>query len=225
MSAAIKLYIDVQSQPGKLVGNLAGAAPPPFAQLVQGSKLNMRVYPVRPTGLVNGNAYSQIPVTSYGDIKVALGVRLGTGTIYAQAGAGTSDTWGQQITADAAGEKDYFYGILNLNTSNLNAALTSVDTVQAYFEVHLSVAGNYSIVYQQQVTILSAVIDPSGAVSLPLAASEYYTKAELDALFVPWDSRGRAANQGKNITLVSPSGTRTRALGVGDTGEGLDYVV
>jgi hypothetical protein len=217
MSAYIDLYIDVQSLPGRLVGGLTGGNPPVLTSLHQGSRLPLRIFPVKPTGLISsGSTYTAISVSDFSAIKIAVGPRAGTGSPYAQAGAGTSYAFTAQTSADADGLSNYFYGELNLNTTELNSAVGTAESIQAYLEVHLAIAGAYRVVYQVPVIIAASVIPVSGSVSLPTAASEYLTRDEIFALFVAWDSSAVTANRGRNIILLSPDGASTRELGVDD---------
>jgi len=226
MSASIDLYVDVQSLPGRIVGGLSGGSPPVLTTLHQGSKLPLRIFPVKPTGMVSsGTPYVSVPVSLFSDIKVAVGPRSGSTTPYAQAGAGTSDLFTAQTAADSDGLKDYWYGTLNLNTTELNSAVGSLESLQAFLEIQLGVSGSYRIVYQGPVVIAASVITPSGAVSLPSAAAEYLTRDEIFALFVAWDSTGLAANRGRNIVLVSPDGASKRELGVADDKGAIDNLI
>ena len=149
MSASIDLYIDLQSPPRRLLGGLTGASPPILTTLHQGSRIPLRIFPVKATGLVSsGSPYAAVDVTSFSDLKVAVGARAGTGSPYAQAGAGTSYTFTAQSFADSEGLSNYFYGELNLNTTELNSAVGTADSINAFLEIHLAVAGAYPVVFQ-----------------------------------------------------------------------------
>lgn len=212
----VDLYVDTQSQPGKLVPGLTGSAQPVFSGLMQYSHVHLRIFPVKPTGQIISAAWASVPVSSFGGIKLAIGVRKGSASPYAVAGVGTAYAFTAQSTADSEGLKDYWYGELNLNTTEMNSAVGTAESILCHFEIAVSVAATYRTVLQIPVTVYSACIDPGGAITLPTSAAEVYTKEEVAALFVPRDARSFPSLAGATIILVSPDGASTRELGVAD---------
>lgn len=222
MNPDVDLYIDIQSQPGRMLAGLNGGNPPQFTGFFQGQHLQLRIWPVRPSGTSIGNAFTPVPLTAFDGIKIAVGKRAGTPTPLALAGMGTSYPFAAQTTPDSDGVSGYWSGELNLNTTAMNTEIGSNDTATAWLEIVVVRSGNPRVILQQQITITAVVLDPSGAVSLPGAATEYFTKDEIRALFVPWDARNRAECSGRRIILTSPAGTATREIGVADDGSGVD---
>lgn len=222
MSATLDLYIDISSTPAKIVAPLTGGRAPSITGFYQGSRLQVRVFPVKATGAVASAAYAAIPVSLFSGIKLAIGPRAGAVSPYALAGDGSSYTFTAQSTADADGIKDYWYGELNLNTTEMNSAISTRESIACQFEVQLGVSGAYRTMLQLDVTIWAAVIDPSGAISLPTSADQYLTLAQALAQFVAWNSIPVTANRGKTIVLVSPDGAKTREIGIANDGTPTD---
>ena len=110
------------------------------------------------------------------------------------------------------------------STSALNTAISTSDSITSYLEIILNDNGSKRQTLQSAVRINSCVVGPTGAVTLPGANTEYYTKAELDALFVKWVNSA-AGSHGKTVTLYSADGGAQRILGVGDDGEATDDIV
>jgi len=205
ISADIELWNDVIN--GTCVVNLASSVPFRFGKIYQGGKLKIRWYPVVPTGSITA-PYVKVPVSGI-TLDVAVGVRAGTATPYAR-----QNSW----TEHADG---YLYATLDLNTTDLNNAIGTADTLTTYFEIKMSDGGVPRVTYQESITVTSVVIDPSGAAALPTAAINYMTREECLALFVKFV--GNAA--GATIELPSPDGTRSRVLGCNDNGSAQDEIL
>src|SRR5262249_12645984 len=104
-----------------------------------------------------------------------------------------------------------------------NTAISTSDTYSTYMEFLLSrSSSNFAAVYQAQISILAAVKDPGGAASAPTPAASYLTAAQCYNLFVAWRNDLIAANKGRNVIFLSPDGTHTRELGVGNSAEPID---
>lgn len=223
LSPYVDLYIDIQRQPGKLVpGN--GGGQPEVLGFFQGSHIPLRIFPMRSTGKISTAAHAACAITGFGDVRVAVGDRAGSGSPLALAGAGSSYTATAVSTPDADGLSNYWQLELNLNTNELNTAIGTASERACFLEVSVSVGGSFRVVLQIPITIWASVYDQAGAISLPTASTEYYTKAELDALVVFWDNRAKAANAGKTILLTSPSGNTIRELGIANDGTPTDNV-
>lgn len=217
MADAIKLYLNLGTPQGSLVKGLSDATPFVLGPFYQGSALNLRIYPVVPTGTgIVAPFFSQLAIDSL-DIQVAVGPRAGAESILAN-----QYTWSRQTAFDSENDRRYFYASLDLNTTNLNAAVGTSDSYQTYFEILLSRGSTFVAVFNTAITINAVVKDPAGAASAPTPAASYYTASQIDALFVRWNNALFSANAGRNIVLLSPSGTRTRELGVGDSAEAID---
>ena len=170
-------------------------------KIYQASQLSLRWYPIRPDGQFS---YVRIPVTGL-TLDIAIGERAGAEVIKAR-----QNVW----TAHADG---YLYATLNLNTTDLNNAITG-DTFTTYLEIQMTESGNARPTFQEQITIQSVVIGPAGASALPAAASQFLTREQCLQMFVKWTEN----LAGNAIELASPDGTRFRLIGVNNDGSAMD---
>lgn len=223
MADAVEIFLDLSTVTGRAYKALDNQ---PLAALTigpfyQGSLVPFRVYPII-AGLnqVAAPYYSKVSLTNL-EFELVLGPRAGAESILA-----AQYTWSKQTAADSEGKSGYFYADFNLNTSALNTAIGNNDTyTSAYLEFRLSRNGGaFSPVFQTQPTILAVVKDPGSASSIPTPTEEYLTVAAARNLFVMWNNllAPSGANNGRNIILVSPDGTRTREIGVGNNAEPID---
>lgn len=223
MADAVEIYLDLSIITGRACKPIDNQ---PLSTLTigpfyQGSLIPMRVYPVVATGnQINAPYFSKLDLTNL-DFQLVLGPRAGTENILA-----AQYTWSKQTAADSEGKSGYFYANLDLNTSALNTAIGSSDQyTSAYLEFRISRAGAaYSPVHQVNPTILSVVKDPTSSSSVPTPTPSYLTRDECLNLFVMWNNTIAAggANNGRNIILASPDGTRQRELGVSNDGSPID---
>jgi hypothetical protein len=206
MAAVISLYNDVVNN--RLVKGLTNAESFAFnsAGIYQGSKLTLRWYPLQPTGSVT-SPFTLLSVTGL-SIDIAIGPRAGAESILAR-----QNTW-----VDSG--NGYLEATLNLNTSELNTAIGTSDSLSTYFEIAMTESGSTRTVYQESISVTSVVIGPGTAASLPSAATEYLTAAQVRAEFVRFFNNPNGAT----IELLSPDGTRSRLMGVNDDGTAQDEV-
>jgi hypothetical protein len=211
---AIDVYLDLSKPQGGLVKSLNDTSVPAFGPFYQGASLNLRVYPVVPNGSrVTAPFFTKVPLSNL-NLQVVVGPAPGTEAIKA-----AQYTWTKQTVADSDGQSGYFYATLDLNTTDLNTAVGALTSVVMQMDFLLQRgAGNFTPVYQADITIKAVVKDPSGAASIPTPALSYLTRDECFNLFVMWDNRLRAANNGKAPILTSPDGTHTRQTGVDNDG-------
>lgn len=208
MAAEKTWYLDISN--GVFVTSLNDATPLPLNSLFQGADFIVKLWPVIPTGIPN-NPFTKAAITSL-QCKMAIGPNAGATALLAYQG-----TWTQ--VPDAGGSSTgYLTAEFNLNTNEMNAAIGNNASINSYFEIQIADNGLYQIVYQKPITILSAVIDPTGAGSLPSASVRYMTWDDMRANCVLWTGNGA----GKNIDLVSPDGVSHRILGVKNDKSGLD---
>lgn len=200
MASEFDLYVDITSN--KLVNGLNSKDTFVFGQFFQGSVLKLKITPVTPTNSAARPFYSKVTLTNL-NLKVAVGVRAGSPTLYAN-----QYTWTKVY--DAGASTGYFSADLTLNTNELNTAIgSSSELSTAFFEIQLSEDGLYRTVYQTGITILASVIDPSGS-AVPTPQTNYLTREECIEMFVRWSNNA----SGKIIDLVSPDGASHRLIGV-----------
>jgi hypothetical protein len=209
MASTIDIYNDVQNN--VLYGSANASRPLVIPDLYQYGTLQLRWYPVRPTYSVLPPFFSNVDLDQL-TLKMAIGPRAG-----AESPISAQYTWTKAYTSGASGP-GYMYANLDLNTTEVNTAIGTSDSITSYFEITMSEDGVPRVVYQTPVRIISAVTPPGSASSLPTPAASYLSREECMELFVKW-----ANNQaGKTITLTSPDGTRDRIIGVRNDGSAQD---
>ncbi|HWN95563.1 MAG TPA: hypothetical protein VNT99_11055 [Methylomirabilota bacterium] len=177
-------------------------------KLYQASKLSFRWYPLKsPSGFISAqNPFLQVAVAGL-TLDIAVGPRAGVEGILARNNAWTDSGQG------------YLECVLNLNTVELNGAIAGSDSFNTWLEIQMTENGNTRPVYQESINLLSIVIGPTGAVSLPTAAAEYLTAAQQRAEFVRFYDNP----PGSTIEMVSFDGTKTRlSCGVNNDGSAAD---
>lgn len=204
MSGEIELYVDIIGN--KLVKSTDNSDEFQFSSIFQGSTLQLRVFPVRPTNRSIAPFYSKEDISNL-TLRIVVGPRSGAEDIKA-----AQYTWSKNLT------DHYFYGDLELNTVEMEAAILAAgDTYTTYLEIQLGNAGVYRTVAQKQITITSTVKDPSSAPTPVPGAPAALSLADALAIFIL-----KRGNAGDTITLVSPDGTRERILGVTNDGAAQD---
>lgn len=200
VSAQLDLYNDIVNN--RMV--VAKTDPTPFQipQWYQYSQIGIRYYPLRPVGVTLPPYFSNVLLASL-TLQIAIGPRAGVEALLAN-----QATWTKQYSADGSGT-GYMYGTLDLNTAQMNAAMGSFDSIDSYLEVYLSDNGVPRPVFQSPIRIISTVITPGGGAALPTPAVTYYTKAEMDALFVKFFGNPN----GSTVTLPSPDGASGVIIG------------
>jgi hypothetical protein len=211
MALALEMYLDCLE--GRLVKGLSNQDEFVFNTVYQGSALQMRVYPVIPTFSGLAPFYSKLSLTNL-DLQIVLGPRAGADAIKA-----AQYTWTKQTTNDSDGKSGYFYATLDLNTSELETAIGSLDSITYYLEFRISESAVWRVAHQRQVTVISVVKNPTGAASIPTPAASYYTAAEIQNLFVR-----KIGLAGETVIFTSPDGASTRELGCNDDKSGMDNV-
>lgn len=215
------MFLNLSPPTGAAVKGLNDATTFVLGPFYQGQLLPLRIYPVISTGAVlptsNQNLFSKVSLTNL-DLQVVVGPRAGAESILA-----AQYTWSKQVANDSEGKSGYFYANLDLNTTNLNTAISTSDSYSTYIEFELSRSGaTFAPVYQAGIQILAVVKDPGGAASAPTPATSYLTAAQCYNLFVAWRNDLIAANAGRNVVFLAPGAAHTRELGVGDSGEPID---
>jgi len=207
MAAEKTWYLDITN--GVFVTSLTNATPAPINSLFQGADFIVKLWPVIPTAIPNA-PFTKAAITTL-QCKMAIGPNAGATALLAYQG-----TWTQVV--DAGATTGYLTAEFNLNTTEMNTAIGNSASINSYFEIQIADNALYQIVYQQPITILSAVIDPTGAGSLPSASIRYMTWNDMLANCVLWTGNG----PGKAIDLLSPDGASHRIIGVNNDKSGLD---
>lgn len=173
-------------------------------KIFQGSQLSIRWYAIKPDGQFS---YVRVPVSGL-TLDIGIGARAGAESLLAR-----QNVW----TPHADG---YLFSTLNLNTTGINTAIGSSDSLNTYLEIQMTENGNSRPVYQEAITITPVVIGPAGSSALPAAASQFLTREQCLAMFVQFVNN----LPGATIELPSPDGSHTRLLGCNNDGSSLDEV-
>lgn len=176
-------------------------------QIFQGAKLPFRWYPCRPTNSLSAPFFTLIPVTGL-TLDVILGPRSGAESALARQNSWTDSGLG------------YLEATLNLNTTELNAAIGSSDSYSTYFEINVTDAGDERPSYQEAISVIPVVKGPGTSSALPTSPVEYLTAAQIRAEFVRFFNNP----SGSTIELLSPDGGSSRLIGCNDDGTAQDEV-
>lgn len=212
MAAEIELFNDLTNS--ELVKGLNDKSAFTLKSFFQGAQIDLKLYPIKPiVGAVSPNYYSLVSTATLLPF-VYVGPAPGATALLAY-----QDVW----TLDAT--NGFFRATLNLNTTEMNAAIGSTGTFSTTFEIQWSDSGVRRTTYQSGITMKATVFDPTGAASLPASSVGYYTKAELDAMFVKWDNYGTPSSWGKALNTVSPDGASQRFEGVRNDKSAQDDII
>lgn len=110
-----------------------------------------------------------------------------------------------------------FSGELPLNVAAMNSYIGSNPTISAYLEIEWSESTARSKIVIP-IVLQNAVTQPGSAGPAPVI--EYYTKDQVDALFL-----SNIMPPGRQITMTSPGNVYQRILGVTDDGVPIDQIV
>jgi hypothetical protein len=165
----------------------------------QNLRLHVYLLEIDPTRAANVGPFVDVDPTG---VSLAVKVFTSTGTVLASQ---TSFT-----VVDGA-----LVGNLNLNTAEMATAFASSSTTlisNAVIEFEITDADGSITIQRTDFEIKREYITSGSPVATP--PDEYYTKAEIDAVFVRFS--GNPAGYG--IELLSPDGTKTNTLQTLDSG-------
>jgi hypothetical protein len=201
----IELWCDITN--GKLVLGLNDNQTPfRFENIFQGSSIPFKVFLVKPVpGAVGRPFFSQVAIDNV-LLRMTVGPRAGAESILAY-----QDTWTKQTALDTEGKSGYFYAALDLNTTALNTAIGSSETYATYLELQIS-EGSWRPVAQTSMLVTAVVRDVTGASVLPTPADAYYTKAQIEAMFLK-----KYADDGDRLVLRNGSHSVELACGADGT--------
>lgn len=171
--------------------------------LFQSNTLTLIVQVVDPTGIFN-NPYSIVDLSGFG-LRASVGGPP-TGASGGPAPLALQDTF----VWDAV--NNWFSADLAMNTAAIDAFIGSASSINAYFELNLTISGTRMTILQQQF-ILRAVVDELAS-TVPTPTDVYLPKSEILALL--------SAKLDK--IMKSPSGTWGRELGIADDGTPTDSI-
>lgn len=192
-----KLFVDVDG--GQLVEGLNSPAATELPPFVQGDTIELSIYLLRrssayPVSLGGLSPFSKINPSG-------LSLRVGIGTPTSAVGTGSPIVYQNSWSIDST--EQCFVGTLYFTPSACATALGSATSVGLTLEIEVAESGAYSTVLQAPVTLKAELIE-STAPEVSQPQDEFYTKAQVNALFMP-----RAGEAGLQLVLKSPSGTKT----------------
>ena len=206
MALEVDLYVDIVNS--ELVLGLNNATQFQFGKIFQGSALSLRIFPVKPTNNQFAPYFTLVDISGL-MARVSVGPRAGATALLA-----SQDVWTKSFS-DGSGTIGCFTAVLNLNTTELNAAIGSSDSFATLFEIQLSEAAAWRPVAQRSISIIPTVWDPSGAANLPSAAANYPTIEMMKALCVLVNGNPN----GRGFTLQDATGAVKKVCYVGTDGE------
>lgn len=215
------VYLDISTPQGAFVGGLEAFLPPPpeIGPFIQGQAITFHVHPVRPISPTEANpnpGYEHISLSGLA-FEMVIGPRAGTTAVLASLDGPLN--W-------VATSGTYWLGTIDLNTSAMNTAIGTADSLATYLEFRIAQDGiTFKPVAQIAITVTASVRDPGAAVSPSSPDPSFITLAQAKALFVQWNNMLDANNYGREVILASPSGLRGRGLGVDDDGSPIDYSI
>ncbi len=199
MGSLLKLTVDRQN--GKLISFNGSVSAMP--DLFQSNTKTLQVQFVDP-------APTPLQIPTVADMA-AYGLRASVGSKPTGSSGGPTPLALQDtFTWDAVNK--WFTADLALNTTAIDTYIGSADSIQAWFELNLTLAGTRTTVIQTTFT-LRAVVDELIS-NVPTPTDVYLPKSEILALL--------AAKLDK--VMKSPSGTWARELGIGDDGTPTDNI-
>jgi hypothetical protein len=214
MALEVDLYVDIVNS--ELVLGLNNATQFQFGKIFQGSAISFRIFPVKPTNNQFAPYFTLVDISGL-LARIGVGPRAGATALLA-----SQDVWTPQftdkdgtLTGAIPGTFGCFKAVLNLNTTELNAAIGSSDSYSTIFEIQLSEAAAWRPVAQRTISITPTVWDPSGAANLPSAAANYPTIEMMKALCVLVNGNPN----GRGFTLQDSTGAVTRVCYIGTDGE------
>lgn len=195
MGSTLKLSIDRQNR--RLI------TPTSFPDLFQSNiiSLQVQVFDPAPTTL---QPPTIVDLSAYG-LRAAVGSKP-TGA----SGGPTPLALQNTFVWDATNK--WFTADLALNVAAIDSYIGALDSIQAWFELNLTLAGDRTTILQTVFT-LRAVVD-EGTSTAPSPADVYLTKAETLALLAAKLDR----------IMKSPAGTWARELGIADDGTPTDSI-
>jgi len=219
MADATEVFLDLTTPQGALVKSLDDRTLFSLGPFYQGQAIPLRVYPVVATGrTLAPNLFSKVALDNL-SFELVYGPRAGATAILA-----AQYVWTKQTVPDSEGKSGYFYGTLDLNTTELNTAIGVEDQINKFLEFRLKRgADSMAPVCQVPVITLASVKDPNSSASIPTPQNAYLTAAQCYEMFVMWNNQLRAANAGRIPIFVSEDSAHTReAPGVSNAGLPID---
>lgn len=202
---ARKLYVNWQKKTLQLSDESSTEVDAPIMNKYE--TIPLAIVIVEPAAPWTPNSFARIDITNI-SLKVAVNDTLDDSSPLAEQASFTKDT-----------STNTFYGNLELNTANFNSWLGSSASKTAYFEIEATegVAPRTKI-YSKAVTVLNSVMQPTTTSPDPL--KEYYTKQEMEGLFVQF-----RLQPGQTISIPNPANTHERVLGCQDDATELDTIL
>jgi hypothetical protein len=169
----INFAIDVQAQGLGIWPGYISQIPAFFL----GNVKDIAVIALQPTGIDTGAAFNQINLAGY-----AMEVTISA----TPAGDGSQVVYMAPVTLASNGlAATIFTGQLDFTQFNLSNAMGSASQISATIEFEIVLGGVRQTIFQTAITIFAPA--DNGAVVNPSPATNYYTAAQANATFVPFN--------------------------------------
>lgn len=199
-----KLYIQWHKKVLVLSGDSCTEVDPPIFQKYE--TVPLKIYIVEPGEPWGPNDLSFVDITNV-SLKVAINDTLDDAAPLAEQATFTKNT------ADNS-----FEGNLVLNNSTFNTWIGSDSSKAAYLEIEATEgAAPRTKIYSKNITVKGSVLQPT--TTSPDPTKEYYTKQEMEGLFVQF-----RLQPGQTISIPNPANTHERVLGCNDDATEADTV-
>src|SRR6185312_16567326 len=127
----ITLYNDIVNR--RLVLGLNNQGAFSFSAFYQAEKINFQLYPVTPTNSASAPFYAKADISNIVPYMY-VGPRQGTTALLA-----SQETWTPVL--DAGATTGYFTASLDLNTTQMNTAIGTNDSISTLIEIQISESG------------------------------------------------------------------------------------
>jgi len=208
MASELRIYVDIVK--GTLLSEINPTVDFTLPSWIQYSARTLQIVPVKPTNGVKAPFWSKVDIDNL-TLKVGIGPAAG-----AEAPIAAQYTWAKVYDSGSTGP-GYFTAILDLNTTEVNAAIGSAAGVSSTFEIQFAESGYIFGAVQLDTYIRGAVIPAGSGGSAPTPSNSYLTRDDVLALF---NQCVRFAGNplGASIKLDSIDGTQHGLLRVNNDG-------
>lgn len=202
---ARKLYIQWHKKVLVLSNESCTEVDPPIFQKYE--TVPLKIYLIEPAAPWTPNSFAFVDVTNI-SLKVAINDTLDDASPLAEQASFTKNT-----------NDNSFEGNLALNTGTFNSWIGSSESKTAYLEIEATEgAAPRTKIYSKAITVKGSVLQPT--TTSPDPTKEYYTKDEMNGLFVQF-----RLQPGQTISIPNLASTHERVIGCTDDPDKLDVIL
>lgn len=202
---ARKLFVNWHTKTLQLSDESSTPVDPPILQKYETLPLCIAI--VQPCDPWGPNDFERLDVTNI-SLKVAVNDTLDDASPLAEQASFTKNT-----------SNNTFEGNLALNTGTFNSWIGSSESKTAYLEIEATEgAAPRTKIYSKAITVKGSVLQPT--TTSPDPTKEYYTKDEMNGLFVQF-----RLQPGQTISIPNLASTHERVIGCTDDPDKLDVIL